>query len=162
MHVSNLFLIFLAQLVTTSIAVDTVAELELESSSAILKLHSGVLQGDSYRDILCHVITVCGKRGVQKSTLLRSLGVNFSMAHADFDTNDRGIATTTSVDVSDVSSDNNIIFDMLGNDDSNFAMEYGLEASAVDRALSQLVAPIANVLIYVSVHFVDCCSYVVL
>jgi hypothetical protein len=49
-----------------------------------------------------------------------------------------------------VSRDNHILIDIIGNDDPSFAMPYGLDPLAVDRAFSQLVAPAANVLIYVS------------
>jgi hypothetical protein len=34
---------------------------------AKLLLHRDVLQGDAYRDIPCHVVSVCGKQGVMKS-----------------------------------------------------------------------------------------------
>jgi hypothetical protein len=85
-----------------------------------------------------------------KSTLLRALSIFFDMAYGAFHTNNLGVATTTTVDISDVSRDNHILIDIIGNDDPSFAMPYGLDPLAVDRAFSQLVAPAANVLIYVS------------
>jgi hypothetical protein len=145
-------------LVATSSAVQTIAELQLiegseaqnSNNTAKLLLHRDVLQGDAYRDIPCHVVSVCGKQGVMKSTLLRALSIFFDMAYGAFHTNNLGVATTTTVDISDVSRDNHILIDIIGNDDPSFAMPYGLDPLAVDRAFSQLVAPAANVLIYVS------------
>lgn len=154
MHPFKLTFVLFALFAATSSAVHTVAELELvqSTSSAVLQLHTDVLQGDAFRDTLCHVITVCGKRGAQKSTLLRSLGTYFNMSDADFESKKWGVATTTSVDISDVSDDNNLLIDTIGNDDPAFARRYGLKPAAVDRAMTQLVAPVANVLIYVSDH----------
>mgnify|MGYP003386373665 CR=1 FL=1 len=146
--------LFLSLLVATSSAVQTVANLDLttESNTAVLQLFPDVLQGDAYRNIPCHTINICGKQGVMKSTLLRALGLLFGMFDASFETNDKEIATTTSIDISDVSPDNHILFDTIGNDDPSFALQYGLDPLAVDKAFSQLAAPVSNVLIYVSAH----------
>lgn len=143
-------------LATSASAVHTVAELKLSGSSntAMLQLYPHVLQGEQYRDVPCHVITICGKQGVMKSTILRALGVLFEMMEAVFKTKDQSVATTTSVDISDVSAHNHLLLDMIGSDDPSFAMQYGLDPVAVDKAFSQLTAPVSNVLIYVSTVFI--------
>ena len=85
-----------------------------------------------------------------KSTLLRALGVFFKMSDASFRTSNLDIAITTTIDISDVSVDNNLLFDTIGNDDPSFSMQYKLDWLGMDRAFSQLVAPVSHVLIYVS------------
>jgi ABC-type transport system involved in Fe-S cluster assembly fused permease/ATPase subunit len=150
----------LVVLMTTSSAVQKIAELEVIegndgancNKTVKLLLYPDVLQGDAYRDTPCHVVSVCGKQGVMKSTLLRALSIFFGMEKGDFHTSNSDGATTTSVDISDVSRDNHLFLDTIGNEDPSFAMYYGLDSRAIDRAFSQLVAPAANVLIYVSIY----------
>lgn len=78
---------------------------------------------------------------------MRALGILFGMSDDSFTKNDMQI-TTTSVDISDVSSDNVIFFDTIGNDDPSFAMKYGLEPLVADKGFSQLAALVSKVLIY--------------
>ena len=148
--------LFFSLFVVTSRAVKTVANLDLttESNTTVLQLFPDVLQGDAYRDVPCHAVSICGKQGVMKSTLLRALGLYLDMSDAGFQSDNKDYATTTSIDISDVSS-NHLLIDSIGNDDPSFALKHGLGTLAVDKAFSQLAAPVSNVLIYVSafIHY---------
>ena len=152
--------LFFSLFVVTSRAVKTVANLDLttESNTTVLQLFPDVLQGDAYRDVPCHAVSICGKQGVMKSTLLRALGLYLDMSDAGFQSDNKDYATTTSIDISDVSS-NHLLIDSIGNDDPSFALKHGLGTLAVDKAFSQLAAPVSNVLIYVSALSHACCLY---
>ena len=143
--------LFVSLLIVTSSGVNTVVKLDSTTSSkrVVLQLFRDVLLGDAYRNTPCHIINICGKLGVMKSTLLRALGLLFGMSDASFESIDKD--TTASIISSEVSLDGILLLDTLGYDDDSFALQYGgLDPLAVSKAFSQLAAPASNVMIYVS------------
>jgi ABC-type cobalamin/Fe3+-siderophores transport system ATPase subunit len=138
--------------ITVTHAVETIAELQIKPDTKHfeMKFNPQILQGSAYRETPCHVTSVYGKQGIMKSTLLRAISLFFNMEYGDFKSNNLSVATTTSIDISDVSHDNHLLIDTVGNDDPSYALSRGLDPLSVDLAFSKLVTPVSNVMIYVS------------
>lgn len=101
------------------------------------------------------LVTVTGKQGVMKSTLLRGLGRYFNLNHADFVSGDSTLSCTREISLTEPTENGVVLVDQPGKDDESPSYQTGIASRNIDLMFTRLMAPVTNILIHVNITFLS-------